>query len=153
MNKSHDNQKVTIYTDGGCSPNPGAGGWGAVLICGERIKELSGNEPDTTNNRMELTAAVKSLEALKRPCKVTVYTDSQYLKNGITTWLPGWRRNGWRRKGGALKNVDLWKHLDELTAIHRVEWHWVRGHSGDALNERCDQLVHEARKRMLHSAT
>ena len=135
---------VIIYTDGGCDPNPGVGGWGAILLYEKRSRELSGGEPDTTNNRMELTAAVKALDTLKRPCSVVVYTDSQYLKNGITSWLPGWKRRGWKRKGGVLKNVDLWKQLDQLVGHHDVEWRWVRGHSGDPWNERCDALAGQA---------
>jgi ribonuclease HI len=144
--------RVIIYTDGGCSPNPGAGGWGAVLLFGEHLKELCGGEPDTTNNRMELTAAVEALRALKRPCAVDVYTDSQYLRNGITKWMPAWKRRNWQRKDGALKNVDLWKALDALADKHDVNWHWVRGHAGDALNERCDELAHEGRRRALAAA-
>jgi ribonuclease HI len=142
-----DSNRVVVYTDGGCSPNPGAGGWGAVLMYGDNVKELCGGEPNTTNNRMELTAAVEALRTLKRPCAVDVYTDSQYLRNGITSWLPAWKRRNWQRKSGALKNVDLWKTLDALTSRHDVRWHWVRGHAGDALNERCDALAHEGRRR------
>jgi ribonuclease HI len=142
-----DSNRVVVYTDGGCSPNPGAGGWGAVLMYGDNVKELCGGEPNTTNNRMELTAAVEALRTLKRPCAVDVYTDSQYLRNGITSWLPAWKRRNWQRKSGALKNVDLWKTLDALTTRHDVRWHWVRGHAGDALNERCDALAHEGRRR------
>jgi len=138
---STGDEQVVIYTDGGCDPNPGVGGWAAVLIYGDRMREISGGEPETTNNRMELTAAIRALEALKRPCAVVVHTDSQYVKNGITSWLPNWKRKNWRRKGGALKNVDLWQRLDALTQTHDVEWRWVRGHSGDYLNERCDQLA------------
>ncbi|MCP4643146.1 MAG: ribonuclease HI [bacterium] len=133
--------KVTIYTDGGCVPNPGTGGWGVVLLYAEKTKELSGGEHNTTNNRMELTAAVEGLEALKRPCSVILYTDSKYLQQGITSWLPNWKRNGWRRKGGQLKNVDLWRRLDELSQHHDVKWNWVRGHTGHLYNERCDELA------------
>ncbi len=111
-------------------------------------KELSGAEANTTNNRMELTAAVRALEALNRPCSAVVYTDSKYLQQGITSWLPGWKRKGWKRKGGALKNVDLWQRLDELASVHTVCWKWVRGHSGNLYNERCDQLVGEAIARL-----
>lgn len=137
-------ESVVVYTDGGCVPNPGRGGWGAVLIYKGAYKEMSGGEPTTTNNRMELIAAVKALEALRRPCRVRIFTDSQYLQKGISLWLPAWKRNGWKRKGSELKNVDLWKQLDALTQKHRVEWKWVRGHAGDPLNERCDALVREA---------
>jgi ribonuclease HI len=133
--------KVEIYTDGGCQPNPGKGGWAAVLLYRDKRRELSGAEHNTTNNRMELTAAVRALEALKRPCDVVLHTDSEYLKNGITAWMPSWKRHGWKRKDGALKNVDLWRRLDELAATHRIEWRWVKGHAGHALNERCDELA------------
>ena len=137
--------KVTIYTDGGASPNPGLGGWGALLIYGKNEKELYGGEKESTNNRMELTAAIKALEALKKPCEIQFYTDSQYVRKGITEWIPGWKKRNWKRKGGALKNVDLWKALDKLNQKHDIEWHWVKGHSGDVNNERVDQLVHQAR--------
>ncbi len=132
---------VEIYTDGGCEPNPGVGGWAAVLRCGDRAKELSGGAPDTTNNRMELTAAIEALKALRRPCRVVLHTDSQYLKNGVTQWMPAWRRRNWSRKGGELKNVDLWQELDGLTRAHEIEWKWVRGHAGHVFNERCDELA------------
>jgi ribonuclease HI len=139
---------VTIYTDGGCSPNPGPGGWGAILIYDGTTKEFSGAEANTTNNRMELTAAVRALEALKRPCKVVVHTDSKYLQQGITSWLPAWKKMGWKRKRGALKNVDLWRRLDELASAHAVRWKWIRGHAGNLYNERCDELVGEAIARL-----
>ncbi|MCC6796155.1 MAG: ribonuclease HI [Candidatus Hydrogenedentes bacterium] len=137
-------QTVEVYTDGGCQPNPGTGGWAAILIYGGKEKELSGAEPNTTNNRMELTAAVRALEALTRPCHVVLHTDSEYLKNGVSTWIHGWKKNGWKRKEGALKNVDLWQRLDELTSKHKIEWRWVRGHAGHDLNERCDVLAGQA---------
>jgi ribonuclease HI len=138
---------VVIYTDGGASPNPGAGGWAAVLQYGAVVKELSGGEPHTTNNRMELIAAIEALSALRRSCRVRLFTDSQYLQRGVTEWMPKWKRNGWARgRTGAVKNLDLWMKLDELTARHEISWNWVRGHSGVELNERCDQLVHEARE-------
>ena len=140
--------RVLIYTDGGCDPNPGTGGWGVVLVHGERTKELSGGERETTNNRMELTAAIRALEALKRPCRATVCTDSQYVQRGITEWLPSWKRNGWKRKRGSVKNLDLWQRLDDLVTTHDVEWQWVRGHMGDPLNERCDELAGEAIARL-----
>ena len=136
---------VIIYTDGGCDPNPGPGGWAALLRYGDHEQTLAGSEPDTTNNRMELTAAIEALRALKRPCRVDFYTDSQYLCRGITEWLPGWRRRGWKRKGGALVNLDLWKTLDGLVQQHEVTWHWVRGHGGLLENERVDALARQAR--------
>jgi len=134
-------QVVEIYTDGGCEPNPGIGGWGAVLLYDGRRKELSGGELDSTNNRMELTAAIAALEQLKRSCQVVLYTDSQYLKNGVTAWLPAWKRRNWARKGGALKNVDLWQRLDAILDRHDIDWKWVRGHMGVPENERCDELA------------
>ena len=134
---------VTIYTDGGCDPNPGVGGWAAVLLHGKIVKELSGGESRSTNNRMELMAAIRALEALKEPCKVEVYTDSQYVQRGITEWLPGWKRRGWRRRGGAIKNLDLWQALDAAREKHEVKWRWVRGHDGIQYNERCDELAGE----------
>jgi ribonuclease HI len=147
---SGSEDRVVIYTDGGCVPNPGVGGWGAVLLYKGRVRELSGSHPETTNNRMELTAAIASLNALNRPCKVDLYTDSEYVKKGITEWLPGWKRNRWVRKGGVIKNVDLWKALDEATSRHEVHWKWVKGHAGVKYNERCDVLASEAiaRERM-----
>jgi len=145
-------QNVEIYTDGGCQPNPGTGGWAAILLYGGKEKELSGAEPNTTNNRMELTAAVRALEALKRPCHVVLHTDSEYLKNGVSTWMHGWKKNGWKRKEGALKNIDLWQRLDELTSKHKIEWRWVRGHAGHDLNERCDVLAGEAIATLKQSA-
>jgi ribonuclease HI len=135
---------VTIYSDGACEPNPGPGGWAAVLRFNDREKVLTGGERATTNNRMELTAALKAFQALKRPCRVSFYTDSEYLKRGITEWMAGWRRRNWQRKGGELKNVDLWKALDDALRPHQVEWHWVRGHAGDACNERVDRLAKQA---------
>ena len=145
-------QNVEIYTDGGCQPNPGTGGWAAILLYGGKEKELSGAEPNTTNNRMELTAAVRALEALKRPCHIVIHTDSEYLKNGVSTWMHGWKKNGWKRKEGALKNIDLWQRLDELTSKHTIEWRWVRGHAGHDLNERCDVLASEAIAALKQSA-
>lgn len=143
-----DSKKVEIYTDGGCEPNPGVGGWGAVLLYNGHRKELSGGEDMSTNNRMELTAAIEALEHLKRPCDVVLYTDSEYVKNGITQWLPNWKRRNWQRKGGELKNVELWQRLDQAMSRHRVDWRWVRGHAGVVENERCDELAAaEIRKR------
>ena len=133
---------VKIYTDGACSGNPGPGGWGAVLIYGEVEKDLFGGEPDTTNNRMELLAPIKALEALKRKTTVEIYTDSQYVKNGITTWIHGWKKNGWRTANRKpVKNVDLWQELDELAQKHDISWHWVKGHAGHPENERADELA------------
>ncbi len=149
---AQDGEPVIIYTDGGCQPNPGTGGWAAILLYKGTVKELSGGERNTTNNRMELTAAVSALEALKRPCRVILHTDSQYLRLGITQWLPAWKRIGWKRKDGPLKNEDLWRKLDELTRRHDVEWRWVRGHAGDVYNERCDELASEAIARLRVSA-
>ena len=135
-------KKVAIYSDGGCDPNPGPGGWAVILHYGKHRRELSGFALATTNNRMELRAAIEGLSALKEPCQVSLYTDSEYLKNGITAWVSAWKRNGWKAKDKKpVKNVDLWKRLDELAQKHHVAWHWVRGHSGHAQNERCDQLA------------
>ena len=136
-----ESEAVIVYTDGGCDPNPGVGGWGAVMLHGNRRKELSGGEAESTNNRMELTAAIEALASLKRSCRVILHTDSEYLKKGCTEWMPKWRAKGWKRKGGALKNVDLWKRLDHLLSKHRVEWQWVPGHAGVEENERCDELA------------
>jgi len=135
---------VTIYTDGACQGNPGPGGWGAILRYGVHERLLSGGEKDTTNNRMELRAALEALRALKEPCEVTLYTDSEYLKRGVTEWLANWKRRNWRRKGGALANVDLWMKLDEEIGRHKIQWHWVKGHAGHELNERVDRLAKEA---------
>ncbi|MCZ7552057.1 MAG: ribonuclease HI [Anaerolineales bacterium] len=135
---------VTIYTDGACDPNPGPGGWAALLQFGAHEKALSGAEPQTTNNRMELTAAVRALQALNRPCQVELFTDSEYLKRGITEWLPAWRARGWRRKGGALANADLWQALDAALKPHQVRWNWVRSHAGHPQNERVDRLARQA---------
>lgn len=139
-----DLPRVTIYTDGACEPNPGPGGWAALLLAGKTEKELVGSDPHTTNNRMELTAAVQALRALSKPCKVDLYTDSQYLRRGITEWLPDWRRRGWKRKGGTLANIDLWKALEAALAQHEISWHWVRGHAGDRYNQRVDSLATRA---------
>lgn len=133
---------VDIYSDGACRGNPGPGGWGVVLRYRDHEKRLHGGEPETTNNRMELTAAIKGLEALSRPCKVRVTTDSKYVRDGITQWLPNWKRRGWKTANKQpVKNRDLWQHLDELAAKHDVEWHWVRGHAGHPENELADQLA------------
>lgn len=136
--------RVTVYTDGACEPNPGPGGWAALLLFGKHEKVLSGSEANTTNNRMELTAAVRTLEALKEPCQVDLYTDSEYLRRGITEWLPDWRRRGWKRKSGKLANTDLWQLLEASLKEHTVTWHWVRGHASDRLNQRVDSLARKA---------
>jgi ribonuclease HI len=136
---------VVIYTDGACSGNPGPGGWSAILIYGDRCKEISGGEPETTNNRMELTAAIAALEALKHPSRVELHTDSSYLRDGITRWIHGWKRNGWRTADKKpVKNAELWQRLDEARQPHQIAWHWVRGHAGHKENERADELAREA---------
>ena len=138
-------EPVEIHTDGACSGNPGPGGWGAVLRWQGRERELSGGEAETTNNRMELMAAIAALEALKRPSRVVVWTDSGYLKGGITGWIDGWKRNGWKTAGKQpVKNRDLWERLDALCARHAVEWRWLKGHAGHPLNERADALARAA---------
>jgi ribonuclease HI len=135
-------ERVTIYTDGACSGNPGPGGWAALLIYSGREKELSGGEPMTTNNRMELTAAIMALEALTRPCSIDLFTDSQYVRHGITQWLRNWKARGWRTADKKpVKNEDLWRRLDEARTRHEVAWHWVRGHADDPLNHRVDALA------------
>ena len=137
--------RVAIWTDGACSGNPGPGGWGAVLIWNGHEKELSGGEPVTTNNRMELMAAIAALEALKRGEAVDLYTDSQYLRGGITGWIRGWKKNGWRTSDRKpVKNAELWQRLDEASARHDITWHWVRGHAGTEANERADALARKA---------
>jgi len=136
---------VQIFSDGACKGNPGPGGWGALLRKGATEKEMSGAEPNTTNNRMEMTAAIESLSALKRACAVDLYTDSKYLIDGITKWLPGWQKRGWKTASKQpVKNEDLWRKLSELNAKHQIEWHWVKGHSGHAENERVDRLASDA---------
>ena len=135
-------KQVTIYTDGACSGNPGPGGWAAILKFGPYEKELSGGEAQTTNNRMELLGAINGLQALKEPCAVDLYTDSQYLSNAINLgWLEGWKKKNWKRKDGALKNVDLWQTLDKLLQTHTVTFHWVKGHAENEYNNRCDALA------------
>ena len=144
---------VEIYTDGGCKPNPGAGGWGAVLISGMHTKEISGGDPATTNNRMELTAAISALRLLKQPCCIELHTDSQYLRRGITEWIDGWQAHGWRKANGQpVENADLWQQLLECAASHQVEWLWVKGHRGHPLNERADRLAREAARRFSSGA-
>mgnify|MGYP005857986025 CR=1 FL=1 len=145
--------QVEIWTDGGCRPNPGPGGWAAILRFGTAEKELSGAEAETTNNRMELTAAIRALEALKRPCRVTLHTDSEYVKNGITRWVKGWVRNDWRNSAREpVANMALWQRLLAAAEPHEVRWVWVRGHAGDPMNERVDRLATEARRRLLAGA-
>ena len=139
-----DRPKVVIHTDGACSGNPGPGGWGAILESGPHRKELKGGEAQTTNNRMELTAAIEALEALKGPSDVELYTDSNYLRGGITGWIKGWKRNGWRTADKKpVKNVELWQRLEQAEARHQVNWHWVKGHAGHDENERADELARE----------
>lgn len=136
--------RVTIHTDGACSGNPGPGGWGAVLQYNGHAKDLCGGEAETTNNRMELTAAIQALNSLKRACQIDMYTDSKYVKDGLTTWIHNWKRNGWKTAAKKpVKNADLWKDLDEAVQRHDIKWHWVKGHAGDEWNERADDLANE----------
>ncbi|UCC13312.1 MAG: ribonuclease HI [Gammaproteobacteria bacterium] len=144
--------QVEIYTDGACRGNPGPGGWGAVLRYGKHERELCGGEIQTTNNRMELTAAIEGLRALSRPCRVELYTDSQYLRLGITEWMSNWKRRGWKNAAKKpVKNKDLWQSLDDEAARHEVSWHWIRGHSGHPENERADDLANRGIDEMLGS--
>jgi ribonuclease HI len=147
MSEAKPAHHVVIYTDGGCAPtNPGPGGWAAILRSGEHLKEFKGGDPMTTNNRMELMAAISALEALKRPSQVDMHIDSQYVRDGITKYINNWKKNGWRTASkDPVKNQDLWERLDDARSLHTVRWHWVKGHSGDELNERADELVREAR--------
>jgi ribonuclease HI len=139
---------VAIWTDGACSGNPGPGGWGVILMAGEHRKELFGGEPDTTNNRMELMAAISALEALKKPCEITLHIDSQYVRQGITQWIHGWKKNGWKTADNKpVKNAELWQRLEEATKRHRIDWQWVKGHAGDPMNERADELAREGVKK------
>lgn len=145
-----ERQSVEIYTDGACRGNPGPGGWGAILSFAGSEKTISGAEQDTTNNRMELTAAIEALRVLKRPCRVRLLTDSQYVKNGITEWIVGWKRRDWRTAGRQpVKNVDLWKLLDDAAGRHDVDWQWVKGHAGNEGNERADAVANAAIDRLL----
>jgi len=140
---------VEIFTDGACSGNPGPGGWGAVLRYGAVEKEMNGGEPETTNNRMELMAAIMAIEAVKRPCEIHLHTDSEYLRNGITTWIHSWKARGWRTADKKpVKNVDLWQRLERAIETHDVHWHWVKGHSGHTENERADELARLAIRQM-----
>lgn len=144
---------VVIYTDGACRGNPGPGGWGAVLTAGDHVKEISGAEPDTTNNRMELTAAIRALKALNRHCQVRLYTDSQYVRTGVTEWLEQWKERNWRTASRKpVKNIDLWQALDAELARHTIEWHWVKGHAGVPGNEHADRLANEAIDAMLRDS-
>jgi ribonuclease HI len=137
--------KVEIYTDGACRGNPGPGGWAALLLFGEHEREISGAEATTTNNRMELTAVIRALEALKRPVEAAIYTDSQYVRQGVLEWMPNWKARGWKTaEKKPVKNQDLWQELDALLPNHRLEWHWVKGHSGNPGNERVDELANRA---------
>jgi ribonuclease HI len=135
---------VTIYTDGSCEPNPGRGGWAALLLFEKGEKVLTGAHPHTTNNRMELTAAVEALQSLDRSHDVDIYTDSEYLRRGITEWLPDWRRRGWKRKSGKLANIELWQRLEAALERHTIRWHWVRGHADNPFNQRVDRLAYQA---------
>ena len=140
-------RRVSIWTDGACSGNPGPGGWGALLIWNGHTKELKGGAAETTNNRMELTAAIEALSALKRSAAIDLYTDSQYLRGGVTGWIEGWKKNGWRTSSRKpVKNADLWQELDTLRTRHEIDWHWVRGHAGTDGNERADELAREGMK-------
>ncbi|KAA6204726.1 MAG: ribonuclease HI [Candidatus Tokpelaia sp.] len=135
-------KKIIIYTDGACSGNPGPGGWACLLVYNGHEKEIYGGEAETTNNRMELTAAIRALEALTRPCNIELYTDSAYVRNGITRWIEGWKQQGWKNSGNKpVKNRELWQKLDAAQARHHIAWHWVKGHSGHAENERVDRLA------------
>jgi ribonuclease HI len=145
--------QVLIYTDGACRGNPGPGGWGAILISGASEKELCGGEPATTNNRMELMAAIQALEALKKPCKVELHTDSQYMRKGITEWVHNWKKRGWKTAAKEpVKNEDLWRRLDGARLRHDVDWRWVKGHAGHELNERADELANRGMREMLGEA-
>lgn len=145
-------QKIIIHTDGGCRGNPGPGGWGAILVCGEHRKELKGHANDTTNNRMELCAAIEALSSLKKNSEVDLYTDSVYVRDGISKWMDNWKKNNWRTAARKpVKNKELWQALDALNAMHHVEWHWVKGHSGDPGNERADELANEAMDELMGS--
>jgi ribonuclease HI len=142
MSETSGHKEVTIHTDGACDGNPGPGGWAAVLRFSEHVRELTGSEPATTNNRMELQAAISALAALKEPCMVTLFTDSEYLRQGITEWLRIWKVNHWRTaERKAVKNDDLWRQLDSVASKHRIKWQWLKGHAGHPDNERCDQLA------------
>ena len=144
MREAKNTPIIQIYTDGACSPNPGPGGWAAILVTGSHEKVLSGGERYTTNNRMELNAALQSLLVLNKPCIVEIVTDSEYLRRGITEWLPGWKKRNWQRKSGSLANIDLWKALDAVLSKHSITWKWVKGHAGHKYNQRADELARQA---------
>lgn len=147
-------KKVIIHTDGGCRGNPGPGGWAATLDYGTHHREISGGAPATTNNRMELQAAIEAFDALKEECEIDFYTDSEYLRNGMTTWLASWKRNGWKTKSKKpVKNEDLWRKLDSLASKHHVNWHWLKGHNGHAGNERCDKLANIEMEKIVRDYT
>ncbi len=147
-------KRVEIFTDGACKGNPGPGGWGALLRMGPHEKELSGGEPDTTNNRMELTAAIEALSALKEPCEVELYSDSKYVLDGMTQWIHGWQKRGWvNAKKEPVRNADLWRALIDAASPHSISWHWVKGHSGHPENERVDQLASAEADRIARSDT
>lgn len=144
---------VEVWTDGGCKPNPGPGGWAAILRFGAHERELTGAEPATTNNRMELTAAAAALEALSRPCRVVLHTDSEYVRSGVTRWSTGWVRRNWRNAAGdPVANMDLWRRVLDAAKAHDIDWRWVRGHAGDPMNERADRLATQARKTLATSS-
>jgi len=143
-------KQVTIYTDGACSGNPGPGGWGAILLYKDTVREMSGGDAQTTNNRMELLGAISALSSLKEPCEVSLYTDSQYLAKAINEgWLKGWIAKNWKRKDGELKNIDLWQEIDRLLRVHTVAFHWVKGHADNKYNNRCDELAVSERDKFL----
>ena len=145
MGNEENSEVVEIWADGGCRGNPGPGGWGVLMRAGAREKELWGSEPATTNNRMELTVVIRALEAMKRPVRARIHTDSQYVQKGISEWIHGWKRNGWKTSDKKpVKNADLWLELDKLTVEHQLEWLWVKGHAGDPGNERADALANRA---------
>lgn len=147
-------KKVTIYTDGACSGNPGPGGWGAILLYGKHKKELSGASPQTTNNIMELTGVIESLKAIKEACIIDIYTDSKYVIDGITDWIHDWKLKGWKNTAKKpVKNKELWMELDELSNKHKISWHWVKGHADNPLNNRCDELAVNATERFKSSTT
>ena len=141
---------IIIYTDGGCDPNPGPGGWAALIITGGKRSEISGAEKETTNNRMELTAAIQALKSIKKAAEITLFTDSQYLHKGINEWLPKWLAKNWRGSNGSVKNQDLWHELLTVRSRHKIKWHWLRGHTGNAENNRVDYLCHVARNELIH---
>ena len=143
-------EEYVIFTDGGCDPNPGPGGWAAVILKGRERREIWGNDPSSTNNRMELTAAIEALRLIKTPALITLHTDSQYLKRGIDEWMPKWLKRNWRGANGPVLNKDLWQELLEVSAPHQITWAWVRGHTGNRENERVDLLVHLARRGLNH---